>query len=289
MINEILISIFIILFIILLTMIIYKNLYEKKVNNRNFLVFTSAGNNSINFIKPWFKSNRNYDIAIAWYGTDEDVRKELSKICDYMIDIKGGKFPNFKYFYYNNLNIINNYKGFWIVDDDISLESHKISKLFETLIKENLYILSPSFNTNGKISHKINIKNNRFLDPVKMSGEKVKYNKCIRYTNFIEMTCPFFSNDIIHIVIKDFPNILVGWGGDWYFLNIVYDYMNIQRGSKNDKIAIDDCIDIINPHDNDKIDGIREIHRLSNDETRKKIWGIIMNNKNYETWEHLNF
>jgi hypothetical protein len=227
---------------------------------KKFLVFTSAGNNAT--INKWFGENRDYDIAISWYGSDLNKRKYLKRNSDIFMDRKDGKFPNFKYLYNNN-EFVRNYEAVWICDDDINLEVDKVNRLFEIIKEYDLYILSPSFDPNGKISWKSTIKQN---------------DSFMRYTNFIEMTCPVFSKEALRIIIPNFPDKLKGWGTDWYYMNLL-DHKN------TNKFAILDEFSVYNPKDNEKKNGIREITKLQSNEDRKNTWYAIRKELNLSEYK----
>lgn len=235
---------------------------KTKVYRKN-LVFTSAGDNAD--INKWLTNNknRNYDIAISWYGSNREKRNFLKDNCDIFMDRKDGKFPNFKYLY-NKCKFVRNYEYVWLTDDDINIESEKVNTMFDLIKEYNLLVLSPSFNENGKISWKITKSSN---------------DSFMRYTNFIEMTCPIFSKDALKIIIPDFPEKLKGWGTDWYYMNLL-DYKN-----NTEKFAIIDEISVYNPKPDEKKGGIREITKLQSNEDRRRTWIEIRNLLNLSEYD----
>ena len=58
---------------------------------------------------------------------------------------KSSKFQNFKYFYDNNINIIQNYDRFFILDDDIRFGVDDINNMFNISRQFYLDICAPSF------------------------------------------------------------------------------------------------------------------------------------------------
>ena len=101
----------------------------------------------------------------------------------------------------------------------------------------------------------------------------------MRYTNFIEMTCPIFSKDALKIIIPDFPEKLKGWGTDWYYMNLL-DYKN-----NTEKFAIIDEISVYNPREDEKKGGIREITKLQSNEDRRRTWIEIRNLLNLSEYD----
>ena len=238
---------------------------KTKVFRKN-LVFTSAGDNAN--IDKWLLNNKNkrsYDIAIAWYGSDREKRNLLKNNSDIFMERRDGKFPNFKYLY-NRFNFIRNYEYVWITDDDINIETDKVNTMFNLIKEYNILVISPSFDSNGKISWKIT----------------KKYDSSfMRYTNFIEMTCPIFSRDALKIIMPDFPEKLKGWGTDWYYMNLL-DYKN-----NTEKFAIIDEISVYNPKPDEKKGGIREITKLQSNEDRRNTWLEIKNLLNMSEYDVL--
>ena len=171
--------------------------------NENIL-FTSAGNKT-SFYNLWCHKNRSYDIFICYYGSDKnDKYKEYS---DIYLKRKGSKMQNFYYAWKENIGNIRKYKYFYIVDDDIIIKTDEINELFNMCNKLDIWILQPSFcNTSSKISHKIT---------AQVIGNKY------RFTNFIEINTPFFSNYAITECMKIYDPILVGYGIDILFMNIL--------------------------------------------------------------------
>jgi hypothetical protein len=86
----------------------------------------------------------------------------------------------------------------------------------------------------------------------------------LRYTNFVEVTCPLFETN----QLCGFPEIydpgVVGWGGDWWFLHWL-------KNETGDKIAIVDEVLCLNPHDNTKASG-SEIDKAQNLQSRILAW-----------------
>jgi len=225
------------------------------------LVFTSAGDKSN--LHHWLKGERNFDLWISYYGDKENNYLDLS---DYYIARKGGKFPNFYYIHQKWGDILNNYQAIIIMDDDIIIDALAISRLFEIREQYDLWILQPSFDVRGKISHPIT---------------KVKPLSFLRYTNFVEITCPLFRKDKLDEFMRVYDPVLVGWGIDWWFLDLLV------HGNR-DKVAIIDEVSCINPHDRQKGQQ-REIDRLQDTPTRMKTWENIKAKHNIQGRDFLEY
>ena len=211
------------------------------------LVYTSAGDNA-NLIK-WIKGKRYFDLWITYYGNREGRYREFA---DYYNMRKDGKFPNLYHDYQLWPHIFKQYEAILVMDDDILIGAAQINRLFKIRKKYDLWILQPAFETKGKISHRIT---------------RVNPYTSLRYTNFVEVTCPLFRQDKLERFMKIYNPVLVGWGVDWWFLDVI-------GKSTKDRIAITDCVTCINPLDSAK-DGQREIDRLQTPSKRLETWRQI--------------
>jgi hypothetical protein len=226
-----------------------------------YLVFSSVGDNSN--LHHWLKGSRNFDLWICYYGDENNKYEALS---DFYINRKGGKFPNLHYVYQHWQDIINHYDAIFVTDDDIIINGKSISGLFKTLERYDLWLLQPSFSSKGKISHSFTC-----VNPINF----------LRFTNFVEVTCPLFRRDKLDAFMKVYDPVLVGWGIDFWFMNVL--------GSKiNGRVAIVDAISCINPHDLHK-GGQREIELLQSTYTRIKNWNIIREKYNIKEREPIEY
>ncbi len=214
----------------------------EKVNSikSKYLVYTSAGDHSN--LHYWLKGidgkeecRKNFDLWVTYYG---DVKNKYRGISDFYNERKDGKFPNLLYVYQNKRKILDQYQAVFVLDDDIILDTYAINRLFEIREQYNLWLLQPAFHPKGKISHPITRMN----------------IKCfMRYTNFVENTCPLFRKDKLDAFMRVFDPVLKGWGIDFWYHHVL--------GEHPKKIAIVDALPCINPHDSAK-DGHREIELL---------------------------
>lgn len=207
------------------------------------LVFSSVGNYS--FHKNWHDKKVNFDLMLVNYSNSNPGFKNDA---DYYFEHKGSKFQNFHYVFNNYKDVLDKYEQFFIVDDDIKISSSGISALFDIHKKFNLSISQPAFSRRSKISHDITLVNPSYY---------------MRYTNFIELTCPLFSKNSIYKFMEIYNPKLFGYGIDFWFLAVI-------KNNKNN-IAIIDSITCINPYDFTK-DKKRQIDLLQDRNTRIKIW-----------------
>lgn len=217
------------------------------LSNNNFL-FSSVGDNT-NFDSLWINENMNYDIYIIYYGNNEKIYNKYKSKVKFIEKRKGSKFQNFKYFYDNYIDIINNYDRFFILDDDIIFNVNDINFMFQISQQYNLDICAPSFSKDSKISHYVT---------------RHKPNILLTYTNFVEVNTPLFNRKALDNLMKKLNYDLIGWGIDYLFI--------ICNGISNRRsYAIIHKIICKNPKDNTKKNG-RELNKIKNFNKRGYIW-----------------
>jgi len=236
--------------------------YQNQVNKN--LVVTSAGDNT-NFDELWCQSGRNYDVWVVYYGNNEEIYNKYRKKVDYIEKRQGSKFQNFHHLYQTRRQELDKYDRFFILDDDIIFETPDINQMFEISKEYNLDICGPTFKTDGssKISHQIT---------------KQQSNNLLRYTNFIEVNVPLFSQEALHKFMKYYDPILIGWGIDYFYI------WALGKDVKN-KYALIDSISCINPHDEKKKDK-RELNKLNGVNERAQKWHQIKQKHNIKEWKH---
>lgn len=212
---------------------------------KKYLVFTSAGENAN--MEYWCNGTKSFDIWVVYYGNNGQKYRDLS---DYYNTRSGSKFQNLSFIYRHYYQILLEYESIFVLDDDILINTETINELFEIRNKYNLWVLQPAFDPAGKISHPIT---------------QVNPACQLRYTNFVEVTCPLFRRDKLDYFMLFYDPVLVGWGIDWWFLDVLGPELN-------KRVAIVDQWPCINPRDYHKIEGQREINRLQLPEERWSSW-----------------
>jgi hypothetical protein len=241
-------------------MLLHQNISKPR---HPYLVFTSAGDHSN--VHYWLKGQRNFDLWITYYG-DNDT--QFKKIADFYNTRRNAKFPNFHYIYQTWPNILKHYEAIMIMDDDIVIKANAISRLFKIREQYDFWILQPAFDPRGKISHPITQVQPKFF---------------LRYTNFVEVTCPLFRTDKLEQFMKIYDPVLIGWGVDWWFLEVLGPDLNR-------KVAVIDDITCINPYDANK-GGYREISRFQAKKIRIQQWQKIkqQHHLQYDKIKHLEY
>jgi hypothetical protein len=204
-------TIIIILIILIILLIYLKNnkqdnflntMFNRRLNRRLNLVFATVGDDT-EFDKLWTGNNRNYEIWVIYTGDDDNKYNQYKNIVDRIWKRKGNKFPNFNYIYNNYNSQIMRFNNFYIVDDNIIINTDQINKLFDITNQYFLLISQPAFLPESNITHPITI---------------VQPDKLLRYTNFIELTTPVFSKEGLVNFMKYYDDSLIGWGIDYLYI-----------------------------------------------------------------------
>lgn len=209
------------------------------------LVFTSAGDCSN--LHHWLRGRRDFDVFVVYYGDEPDRYKDVS---DYYLARRGGKFPNLHYVYKNHREILDRYDAVIVADDDLRFGGSSISRLFEIRRRFDLWVCQPGFSTRGKVSHR--------------SITRAQPFSFLRYTNFVEVTCPLLRKDKLDEFMEVYDPVLVGWGIGWW----IVDHLGPDL---ENKVAVVDVVVCLNPYDDTKIGG-REITKLQDKATRIANW-----------------
>lgn len=217
---------------------------------KRYLVFTSAGDQSE--VKRWWgRGNNDFDIMVVYYGDNEFLYKESTT---YFFERKGSKFQNLAFIFQSKPEIFDQYDAFFLMDDDVVIESASISRLFRLRFERGLQLLQPAFLRNGKISHAIT---------------EAEPWSSLRYTNFVEVTCPLFSAAALKGFVPQYDARLVGWGVDYLYSH----YVASEYGPK--AIGVVDCVPCRNPFDLAKKAEVRPIDALQSWDARRSMWNKV--------------
>ena len=97
----------------------------------------------------------------------------------------------------DNPQFLDYYSYFFIPDDDIMADALSIECLFETMDRNSLQIVQPA------------LRQSYFTYMITLMDHLSE----LRYTNFVEMMLPCFSNHALRKVIYTFNENESGWGG----------------------------------------------------------------------------
>jgi hypothetical protein len=207
------------------------------------LVYTSAGDRAR--LEPWLRGRSGFDLWITYYGERGERWRELA---DHYDRRRGGKFPNLHHHYQTRRADLDAYDAILVMDDDIEIEGRDIERLFRVREEYDLWLCQPAFHPRGRIS---------------IGVTALRARTRLRFTDFVEVTCPLFRKDKLDAFMAVYDPQLVGWGVDWWFCELI-------GGGPERRIAVVDAIPCTNPRD--RGGGVREIDLLQSEAERKAAW-----------------
>ena len=131
-------------------------------------------------------------------------------------------------------HVLHRYQAIAVFDDDIVIDTAGINALFAIREAYKLDILQPAMRYPlGKADHSIT---------------RQRPWVYLRYTDFVEMTCPLFRREVLEAFMGIYEPSVSGWGVDLWFL----EHLRRQGQGLRGKVAIVDSIACLNPHDSAK-------------------------------------
>lgn len=230
------------------------------------VVFTSCGDRSSSH-ELWTDDQRNFDIVAVYYGDQDEMYNTYSDKFDVVTRRKGSKFQNF-FHLFNTTNILEKYKYFFVLDDDIIFNTSDINQMFD-FVKDHpeVQICQPAFSRTSNISH-----------PVTKQHSGCKY----RYTNFVEVNTPLFTRASVDKLSCVYQDRLIGWGIDAMYIWAVNDREDVVSNDCK-KFAIVDYVTCTNPKTKDKPGDGRELYLLEHAKNRRKVWEEVAKQLNINT------
>lgn len=285
------------------------------------LVFTSAGDRSN--VQQWLTGGaepRDWDLFVCYYG--DAAAPACLAAADRGERRKGGKFPNLHAMYEADRGFFEQYDAILVADDDLEVDAPAISAMFEVRRALDLFVVQAAFDERqSKSSWRHTVTEHGDLwrreqkkpRPGTMSSADLfalrdawRYLRLgyggehrVRFTNFVEVTCPLFRTDaLLDFLRRAYDPRLVGWGVDWCFCQHTLRGIDAKGwcdGSLQTVIAIVDSIVVVNPLDAAKRGGeaaggeaagggadcggevpaIREIERLQSTHHRQSAWAEV--------------
>lgn len=214
------------------------------------LVFTSAGKNS-KHVNYWLSEpeKRDFDLWIVYYPEGEPPNG-FADNTDLFLQRKGSKCENLAYVYDNFRERLNKYDAFFIVDDDIEINTLAINKLFEMRARWNLDLCQPAFSLKSHISHPHNA---------------WRPFSTLRFVSFVEINVLVFGRNAFHACAPIFKEAKTGWGADLVFAKYA-------SPNQNPRIAVIDEIICHHPFRQSEMDSYipRHLQIQDGEELMKK-------------------
>ncbi len=166
---------------------------EAFMSRRN-LVVVRAGDKSLHPYWLMGESDRNWDLAVSYFGDDPDLFKTADVT---RIDGKGPKWPGLHAVFAAHPEYLKNYDYILLPDDDLMASKDDINRLFDICKAHGLEVGHPTLTWNSYFAHLFTLRN---------------AGTCLRYTNFVELMAPCLSAAMLERTWSYFAHTMSGWG-----------------------------------------------------------------------------
>lgn len=163
-------------------------------------IISAVGKDSLH--REWINETSDFDLHLIIY--DNSYNKFYNDT-NYISYQKGYKFKLVYDYLQKHPEYLNHYDYFFMPDDDISIDSENIHKLFRLMEEFQLQIAQPAL-TDSYYTYDHTI---------------VQQESLLRYTNFIEMMTPCFSREAIQKVLFTFNENVSGWGIEFHWSQLI--------------------------------------------------------------------
>jgi hypothetical protein len=183
---------------------------------RRYLLCVRIGRDST--FEQWFRVDRprKWDLLVSYYILPDSGAVSGAEI----VSIGGlSKFSAIKNIDDKDRTIFREYQSIWFLDDDIELGFDDVDVFFDKMRELDLSLAQPSLSQDSHRSFPITIHD----------------ADCpARYTNFVEIMMPAFSQDAFQRCIDTFDKSISGWGLDYVWPKLL--------GYPDRKIGIVDAV-----------------------------------------------
>lgn len=137
-----------------------------------------------------------FDLFLMYYGNGPDV---VARDARYYFRRKGFKFEHLHFAATEHAATLRQYDHIWCPDDDIACSTADVNLLFQLFAHFNLKLAQPAIAA-GDFSFK---------------GLAQVRGNLLRYTPYVEVMCPMFTQESFFSVTDTFLENRSGWGVDW--------------------------------------------------------------------------
>lgn len=167
-------------------------------HERDNLVCVRLGRSSA--FRHWFQPDapRNWDLMLSYYAPpDEDALFSAAETVS-----AGGvsKFPAIADLHSADPGLFARYRFIWFLDDDIEVAFADVDRLFEQMSGFGLSLAQPALSSDSYVNWPLT---------------KVDPECQVRYTDFVEVMMPVFSQQAFQRCVGSFATSISGWGLDF--------------------------------------------------------------------------
>lgn len=161
---------------------------------RNLIVLR-AGNASLH--RAWIAGVPDFDLFISYYGNTPGRFRDDG---DFYEERTGPKWSCIAELLEAHTDLLNDYDAFWFPDDDLSVDTDTLNRMFAFFHAFDLSLAQPALTRNSYCTWKTLLQ-----DP-----------GChLRFVGFVEVMAPIFSGAALRVCRATFSESRSGWGLDW--------------------------------------------------------------------------
>lgn len=164
---------------------------------RRYLVISPTGED-VSYHKEWIRGKRDFDLMLVNYG---DFPGRYAQDAEYYYEMKGFKFEILKSAIETFRDKVKLYEAVWLPDDDLSISTTDINRLFQIFHEYNLDLAQASVK-NSWVSYSMMIQ---------------RITSKLRYVNWVECMCPLFKTENLFQLLYTFNFNRSGWAIDFFW------------------------------------------------------------------------
>ena len=196
-----------------------KPVLRRKPTRRNLVIVpANAGSKHLRWLRDIGEHERNWDLCVSWYGQDQPSGLGAH---EYVLCQPGTMKFDAVYKIMSAGTGGWGYDYFWLVDDDILTSWKTINRLFEICRRFRLDLAQPSLSASSYVTHPITAQEPGLF---------------LRFSQFVEVMCPVFSQAALRSCLSTFPLSPRGFGLDHVWPKLL--------GGTDAKIAIIDAVSV---------------------------------------------
>ena len=167
---------------------------------RNLVIATTGERHSCH--PEWLEGQKNFDLMLVNYG-EPGLHSEDA---DYFLDARGFKLEITRKAIDHYQEVVTSYDSIWLPDDDLSISTAGINRLFSTFHEFQLDLAQPAI---------VNAESCSF-------GITVRQQDCrLRFVNFVEVGRALFRRSALLQLLDTFDVTRSGWGVDLLWAHLL--------------------------------------------------------------------
>lgn len=169
---------------------------EPRPHHCRNLIVLRAGDGSLH--KEWIAGpRRHFELFISYYGRTQDRWRDDA---DHYEMRPGPKWPCIGDLLAQHPQILRDYDCVWFPDDDLSVSTETINRMFAFFHAHGLHLAQPALTRNSYHTW----------------STLLQQPRChLRYMRFVEVMAPLFSQAALRACAPTFKESRSGWGLDW--------------------------------------------------------------------------